>query len=150
MAPDTGARLPPDTVPADTSGTSTPPPDSTTATAAAAVIQHYYDLIAAGQYREAYELWGEGGRASGQSFEEFRAGYAETASVSVGIGKPGRIEGAAGSRYVSIPVVINATTTAGERQRFTGSYTLRRVVVEGASPAEMRWHIYSAEIVRAR
>jgi hypothetical protein len=127
-----------------------PPADSATAAAAADLIRRYYAAINAREYRRAYELWGDGGKESGQTFEEFRAGFAETASVAVEVGEPGRIEGAAGSRYVEVPVVIRANTTTGETQRFSGSYTLRRAVVEGASPLEMRWHIYSAKIVRAR
>lgn len=136
-----------------TETTPAPPPtgseETTSSAAAAAVIRTYYAAINARDYRRAYELWGDGGRASGQSYEEFAAGFAETASVEVEIGTPGRVEGAAGSRFVEVPVVIRATLRDGERQTFTGHYTLRRVVVDGAPPAARRWHIYSAEIVRA-
>jgi len=44
------------------------------------------------------------------------------------------VEGAAGSRYVTIPVTVRAETTTGREQRFVGSYTLRRSVVDGATP----------------
>jgi hypothetical protein len=121
-------------------------PDSTSPAAAAEVIRRYYAAINAWEFHRAYELWGDSGKASGQSYDSFVAGFAETASVEVEVGRPGRVEGAAGSRFVEVPVVIRAVLKNGERQRFEGAYTLRRVVVEGAAPAEMRWHIFSADI----
>jgi hypothetical protein len=116
--------------------------------AAVEVIRAYYASINAGEYRTAYHQWEDSGRASGQSFDDFAAGYARTERVEVDIGTPGRIEGAAGSRYLEIPVVLRAATAAGARQRFEGSYTLRRSVVDGAAPEMRRWHIYSARINR--
>jgi hypothetical protein len=66
--------------------------------------------------------------------------------VTVRTGEPGRIEGSAGSRFIEIPVTIEARTTADSTQRFAGTYALRRAVVDGASEAQRRWHIYSAGI----
>lgn len=123
-------------------------PDPNSPAAAADVIRRYYAAIDAGEFRRAYELWGDSGKASGQTYQKFAAGFAETASVEVQVGAPGRVEGAAGSRFVDVPVVIRAVLKNGEQQRFQGHYTLQRVVVEGASPAERRWHIYSADIAR--
>ncbi len=114
------------------------------------VVRRYYAAIAARDYRTAYALWGNGGAASGQTYAAFAAGFAHTASVEADVGEPGRVEGAAGSRYVTVPVSVRATTAAGERQRFEGTYTLRRSVVDGASAAQRRWHIDSAHIVPAR
>ncbi|HEY8469808.1 MAG TPA: hypothetical protein VIL18_09200 [Longimicrobiales bacterium] len=121
-------------------------PEDGSAEAAAAVIRDYYAAIAARDYARAYAYWGDGGAASGQSFEQFRAGFAETASVTAQVGAPGRVEGAAGSRYASVPVEVHATTTAGAAQRFCGTYTLRRAVVPGATAEQQRWHIASADI----
>ncbi len=117
-----------------------------TADTAADVIRRYYRAIAERRYRVAYGLWGDQGRDSRQTFDEFAAGFAHTDRVRVDIGTPGRVEGAAGSWYVEIPVVVSAVTDSGERQQFRGSFTLRRAVVEGASEAERRWHIYSADL----
>jgi hypothetical protein len=113
--------------------------------AAVDVIQAYYAAIAAGRFGEAYALWGENGPPN-QTPEKFAAGFRDTASVAVETGAPTRVEGAAGSRYVDVPVVVNATTRAGNRQRFTGTYTLRRTVVDGADANARRWHIYSAKL----
>jgi hypothetical protein len=114
--------------------------------AAQAVIREYYDAIASRDYQRAYLLWGDSGRSSDQTFEEFRAGFRNTAAVDVRVGEPGRIEGAAGSRFVVIPVQIEAEEVSEGVQRFAGSYTLRRAVVEGASEAQLRWHIFAADI----
>jgi hypothetical protein len=64
----------------------------------------------------------------------------------VEVGAPGRVEGAAGSRYVEIPVVVRARTRAGKAQRFEGTYTLKRTVVDGATPAQRSWRIASASL----
>lgn len=120
------------------------------ASAARRVLQKYYADIEAGEYRRAYERWGDGGRSSHQTFDEFRTGFAHTAHVEVQFRPAGRVEGAAGSRFVEIPVVILAISDSGAAQRFEGSYTLRRVVVDGATAAQRRWHLYDAEIRPAR
>jgi hypothetical protein len=120
--------------------------DSTSATRAVAWIQDYYEAINGHRYRDAYIHWEQGGLASGKSFDEFRKGFEETGRVEVTVGAPGRVEGAAGSRYVEVPVRIAARTRAGERQSFSGSYTLRLSVVDGATPEQRSWRIYSAAV----
>ena len=113
---------------------------------AVAVIRRYYEAIQARELPQAYRLWAGEGDASGQTFEDFEAGFAETSSVSVETGAPGRIEGAAGSRYIEVPVHITATTRDGRVQHFQGTYVLRRSVVDGASEEQRAWHIHSAEL----
>jgi hypothetical protein len=105
---------------------------------AVAVVNAYYDAINARDYRRAFSYWGRSGPP--QSFGDFEKGFADTASVSVTTGEPSRVEGAAGSRYVDVPVTITATKKSGERQTFTGT------VVDGAPESERRWHINGAKI----
>lgn len=109
-------------------------------------IVDYYAAIDAGDYERAYAAWSDEGRASGKTYLEFVAGFARTADVSVEVGEAGRIEGAAGSRYVEIPVVVTARRDDGVRQRFEGSYTLRRAVVDGATESQRTWHLYEASL----
>ncbi|MBD2439596.1 hypothetical protein [Nostoc sp. FACHB-110] len=110
-------------------------------------IHDYYDAIARQDYQQAYLAWDGDGFASKQSFEEFKQGFANTVSINEEVGKPGRLEGAAGSLYIEIPVTITSVTTNGTPQRFNGSYKLRRVNdVPGSTPKQRRWHIYSANI----
>lgn len=113
---------------------------------AVAVIRAYYEAISAHRLHDAYHFWSDNGAASNQTFEEFAHGFDDTRSSKVTIGRPGRVEGAAGSRYVEIPVTIDAVTTSGEHQRFTGCYLLRRAVVPGATEEQRSWRIYRAEI----
>lgn len=117
--------------------------DSTDPTQA---IRSFYDAINRRDFRTAYLLWGDSGRASGKTLDEFQAGYAGTDSAEVAFGAPGRVEGAAGSRYIEVPVTLHAWTHGGGEQQFAGSYVLRRTVVDGATDAQQRWHIYSADI----
>jgi hypothetical protein len=96
----------PSSAPADATGQASPSTED--ASLAANVLRDYYRAINERRYEDAYHLWASGGAASGQTLETFRDGFASTTSVEVTIGIPGPIEGAAGSRYVEIPVRIAA------------------------------------------
>ena len=122
--------------------------DSTSAARAVAWIQDYYRAINEHRYRDAYAHWERGGLASGKSLDEFRKGFVRTDRVEITVGTPGGVEGAAGSRYVEVPVRIAARTRDGARQNYSGSYTLRLSVVDGATPEQRSWHIYSAAVRR--
>jgi hypothetical protein len=122
--------------------------DRDSAEGAANVVRAYYRAINERRYEQAYRLWASDGAASGKSLDGFRDGFGNTASVDVELEIPGRIEGAAGSRYVEIPVRITAVAKDGGRQVFSGSYTLRRTVVDGASAEQRAWRIYSAKVRR--
>jgi len=118
-----------------------------TAQGAANVIRHYYADLDRGDFRAAYERWGNGGEDSHQSFADFKRGFAETASTSVEIDGRGEGGGAAGSVYIDVPVTVHARLKDGTAQTFTGHYTLRRVNdVPGSTQAQRRWHLYSAEL----
>lgn len=117
---------------------------------AADVIRDYYRAIDARDYEKAYRIWAQGGEASGQTLQGFVDGFRRTAHVEVEIQGPVRTEGAAGSIYAEVAVVVRARTTAGQAQRFQGTYTLRRVNdVPGATPEQLRWHIVSAKLTPA-
>ncbi|HET9602918.1 MAG TPA: hypothetical protein VFO96_01410 [Gemmatimonadales bacterium] len=131
----------PDTIPHPPAADSTDP---------AQVIQSYYDAINRRDFRTAFMLWSDSGRASGKTLQQFEAGFAGTDSSRVEVGEAGRVEGAAGSRYVEVPVTIRAWRREGSRQTFTGSYVLRRAVVDGATDAQRKWHLYSADIHERR
>ncbi|HEY9672490.1 MAG TPA: hypothetical protein V6D11_13670 [Waterburya sp.] len=112
-------------------------------------IRNYYSAINRRDYQQAYSAWDRDGAASQQSFEQFKQGFANTASTAVTVGEPGRLDGAAGSTYIEIPVTVTAVTKNGTRQRFRGSYVLRRVNdVPGSTLEQRRWHLYSAHITR--
>lgn len=110
------------------------------------VIRRYYAAINDRNYDTAYDLWGRGGAASAQTRGQFAAGFTQTAHVMVTIVDSVRVEGAAGSQYATVPVTVDAVLQSGERQHFAGSYTLRRVMVDGAPAEARRWHIESAQL----
>ena len=113
---------------------------------AIAVMRAYYEAINAGSYGRAYTLWSDGGTASGQSPQQFADGFDDTAGVSVEFMAPGRIDAAAGSRYIEVPVAISTTRDDGSVHHYVGAYTLRRAVVDGASEEQRAWRIASADI----
>lgn len=134
--------------PADTSAAQAEDTGDEGPDGAVAVVHSYYDAIAAHAFERAYRYWGDSG-PPGQSLEDFARGFASTSTVRVITGSPSRIDPAAGSRYIEVPVEIIAKTTSGEEQHFIGKYILRRTVVDGASPAQRRWHFTRAEIREA-
>lgn len=113
---------------------------------AVAVVREYYAAINARSYGRAYALWSDGGRASGQSPQQFADAFDATAGIAVQIGEPGRIEAAAGSRYVEVPVSLAATGEDGELRRYRGAYVLRQAVVDGADDGQRAWRIASADL----
>ncbi|HEX2835243.1 MAG TPA: hypothetical protein VHW00_19675 [Thermoanaerobaculia bacterium] len=133
----------------ETAATPREPSESNDSDAAVAIVRAYYDAINAGDFDAAYDFWGTTGPPD-QDRATFVRGFENTKSVQVTTGAPSRIEGAAGSRYIDVPVTIVATTKSGNVQRFSGSYTLRRSVVDGATARERRWHLYRASIRERR
>ncbi len=127
----------------------TPNPFASTEQDAVQLIRNYYRWINQKKYAGAFGIWEkreDGNAANGQSFEKFENGFSDTASVSVEIGEPGEIEGAAGSNYIEIPVVISAMTKSGHAQKFAGTYTMR-----SSNMADDRsWYIYSAKVRKVK
>ena len=129
------------------SGVSSEGPDSSASPAAAAqVIRDYYKAIEEHRYREAYDLWESAGSASGRSFVAFLNGWAQVIGIEATMGAPGPIGAAAGSRFVDVPVRVVAKIRGGGTEVTTGSYRLRRTVVDGATPEQRLWRIYSAKL----
>jgi len=123
------------------------PDGEPTAEDAVDVVDAYFAAINDRDYETAYALWRNEGEASGQTFEEFAAGFTETVSVTWEMGDPGRIDPGAGQRYIPIPVTLTATMTAGETQRFEGTYVLHHTAdIEGATAEQRVWRIHSADI----
>lgn len=113
---------------------------------AVAVVREYYRSIDSLDFAHAWSLWSDGGRSSGQTLQQFADGFANTADVTIDTGAPGNIDAAAGSRFIQVPVTIHATTRDGGTQRYSGTYTLRRAVVDGATAEQRAWRIASAAL----
>lgn len=110
------------------------------------LVRRYYGAIQARKYDSAYFLWGQSGQASGHTRDSFAAGFAQTRDVRALVSDSVQLDGAAGSQYATVPVVVDAILRNGTRQHFEGTYTLRRAMVDGATAEQRRWHIYSANL----
>lgn len=110
------------------------------------VVRSYYAAINERDYQRAYDAWGNDGPPGHPTLRNFASGFTDTDSVKVVLGTPGRIEGAAGSRYVTIPVRVRAFERVAGPHDYVGSYTVRRSVVPGADPVNQRWHLYAASL----
>lgn len=144
----TAAVMPPPRVNEPTAASSLTENDAPSATEARQVVVDYYDAINARDYRKAYGLWSEDGAASGQSFEHFSGGYDNTESVDATVGEAADEEGAAGSRYINVPVELQSRLYNGTTRIYKGRFTLRAVVADGATEAQQHWHLASAEMQR--
>ena len=117
---------------------------------AVATVREYYAALDSGSFARAYRAWSGGGAATGQSPQQFADSFAGTATQSVEFLTPGRIDAAAGSRYIEVPVTIEATGRDGSVHRYAGAYTLRRAVADGVSAEQSAWRIVSADLREVR
>jgi len=131
---------------ASSAPTSGAPTSSVGEDAPGQIVRRYYQAIAAKNYDDAYVLWSNRGQASGQSSREFARGFAQTARVHVTVADSVTLEGAAGSQYATVPVVVDAVQKNGRSQHFAGTYTLRRSMVDGATAEQRQWRIESADL----
>jgi hypothetical protein len=111
--------------------------DPKSAEAAGQVVQHYGALIEQGRWSEAAGLWG-----SSQNAAQFERDLRSSRAVHLEIGDLSEPEGAAGSIYVTMPVVLTAVGPRGGPVRKEAEVTLRRVNdVPGSTEAQRHWHI---------
>lgn len=115
--------------------------------AARDTVLGYYEAIDRGDYAAAYRMWANDGAASGKSEAVFAEELKAAPPMRVAVDAPGRVEGAAGSLYIEVPVRLDATPAGGKLVHYEGSYVLRRVNdVPGSTPAQQRWHIAQAKL----
>lgn len=137
-------------LPDDRTPISEAPFTATSAQGAANVVQIYYALLSEHRYEDAWKLWTQGGNGSGMSAEAFAASFGPYESYNANIGAPGAIEGAAGSLFVDVPVVIYARRNSREEVHESGAVTLRRVNdVPGSTDEQRRWHIFKIDLKAA-
>jgi hypothetical protein len=88
----------------------------------AALMLSYFNAINRQEYLRAYSYSAEVSDLG--SLEQFSQGYSDTKSVSVSFGGI-TTEGAAGSIYYSVPMILSSTQTNGTLQKFAACYVLR-------------------------
>lgn len=147
-APDDTAPAPTSTADSDAKSAVIGDSAEPTVDDAVRVVREYYDAINRGAYDRAYALWSDRGAASGKNLQQFSDGFADTTRDSVDIQRPpaSAVEGAAGSRYLEIPVRVIATRRDQGSTTYIGSYVLRRSMVDGASAEQRKWRIQSARL----
>jgi len=132
--PEPGA---PGGLPDDKTPLSEAPFTPTSPQGASNVVQTYYALIGEGKYAEAGKL-----RRDGAVFDP-----APYASYHAQVGGPGESDGAAGSIFIEVPVVIYGRLKTGAELHQSGKVTLRRVNdVPGATREQLLWRIDRIEL----
>lgn len=138
-APGTPGGLPDDKTPLEEP---IGPIDPKSAEAAGQVMQLYGALLEERRFGEARKLWGDGA----SSEKEFAKQFADYTEIHAQVGKLGDTEGAAGSIYVTVPLVLYGRLKSGGQYNRSGTATLRRVNdVQGATAEQLRWHIAQIE-----
>tara|TARA_B100000929_G_scaffold82971_1_gene64799 strand:- start:1358 stop:1759 length:402 start_codon:yes stop_codon:yes gene_type:complete len=100
------------------------------------------------QFAKAWAQFGEDGKRSGMSQQQYAESFAPYATITVAMPN-GRMEGAAGSLYYTAPTTITGTLKSGGNYKLQGPVILRRVDdVPGATAEQLRWHIYSTDLKR--
>lgn len=125
-----------------------PDDTSTDGQAAVAVVTGYYWLIAERKFDHAYQLWEDGGRASGMSQHQFADSFARYADYRAKVGGAGQVDAGAGQRYVEVPVRI-AGRLADRRRPFAmaGALVLHRTAdIDGATAEQRQWRIRNSSI----
>jgi len=135
-APGTPGGLPDDRTPL-----SEAPAAAGSAQAAATVVETYYAFVESGRTAEAAKLRRDG---KPEDLKRF-------AQIHAQVGAPGAVEGAAGSLFVDVPVVLYGRYATGEAYHASGKATLRRVNdVPGATPEQLKWRIEKIEVATAK
>jgi len=140
-APGTPGGLPDDRTPlSEPKG----PIDAKSAEAAGQVMQSYGALIEEKRFAAAEKLWRDAAHAKGYS-----ATLRANREVHLQVGKPGNTEGAAGSIYINVPIVLYGVDGKARNFSRSGEATLRRVNdVPGSTAEQRRWHIESIVTVQ--
>ena len=107
------------------------------------LLASYYNAINLRDYQRAYGYWS----SPPLSFDVFANGFTETASAQLIVQPPTRAEVAAGTVYVSIPVVLVANHFDGTTHTFAGCFTTRKSNLSPPDiPEEDVWHLHQADL----
>ena len=88
----------------------------------AALMLSYFNAINRQEYLRAYSYSNDPNDIA--TFNTFANGYSDTKSVTVSFGSV-TSDGAAGSTYFSVPMILTSTQTNGTVQKFAACYVLR-------------------------
>ena len=116
--------------------------DPKSAQAARQVVDRYARLLEQGRLAETRVLWTEG-----SALGDIEAQLEKFERLQAEAGDPGRIEGAAGSIYVDVPLRLTGQGKDGSPITLAGPVTLRRANdVPGSTEEQRRWQIYRVDL----
>jgi hypothetical protein len=105
----------------------------------------YYNAISRKEYDRAYSYWRENSDQRAANAQEFSYGFLSS-KVTAQFGSP-TTNGAAGTIYAEVPVVIFETTFDGQNKAFCGKYIANRANdVPGATKEQLSWRIFRIEV----
>ncbi|CCA90933.1 conserved hypothetical protein (plasmid) [Novosphingobium sp. PP1Y] len=106
------------------------------------VLLDFVRAVELGRYGQARSMLSPPDRKK-WSEAEFAAIFADLDKITIAAPN-GQMEGAAGSSYYTAPLTVTGTDKNGRPVRLEGEAVLRRVNdVDGATPAQLRWHFQS-------
>ncbi len=106
------------------------------------LLASYYNAINRREYTRAWDYWET---PPNPSYEDFVAGFAETAAVQLAVRPPTWFEGAAGSMYARVPALVDTTHRDGSQRIFVGCFVARRPNVGGPG-VEQVWTLFDATL----
>lgn len=109
------------------------------ATGAAELLKHYYALIEAGKYDEAWRMRGNGRGIDEKQFADHFKAYESYHSQ---VGPPSEPVASGGWIWVEVPVMTTGRFLGGKPFGSTGSVTLRRPA-PGTASSGRGWRIYT-------
>ena len=104
------------------------------------LLASYFNAINLGDYARAWGYWEN---PPNPSFDDFRDGYADTASVFLVVRPPLGYEGAAGSAFAQVPTLLLVTHTDASQHNFLGCYVGRSPNLGADSGV---WSLFDATI----
>lgn len=109
-------------------------------------IAAYYDAVNLKDYARAYAYWPQA--PDNATLAQFTSGFADTKHVSLIIRADGLADGAAGSSYVSLPVLLRTTHNDDKIAYYGGCFTTRHsnVPVGDATEPSPDWHLFDADL----
>lgn len=116
------------------------------------LLKSYYNAINRKDYERAYSYFQGAPNpdpSTAAPYQQFVQGFADTASVTLAVGKETDDPGA-GNIYAGVPVVITSQHTTGNPTTFSGCYFMHRVNFGiSANHNDELWSIQSAKLVAA-
>ena len=131
--------------PANHNGAATalPTPAAPTADALAAkqVVAHYFDLMRAEDFAQAWALWSDGPPPAAGELKAFVAASRAQGRFDGRAGDPSGVRDDAGTRYVLVEASARATAPNGRVTEQAGVVMLKRPVDDGAT-----WRIWGIDV----